>query len=185
MFYNKRQNLVSNGVNRVRAGKRMQATRVRSSCFGSLGTLQQPYLESKRELSLWWHGWWKVGALRVLFCFLFFLRGLNVFFCIVFFSGNSGVQESVCSSSGSGKRLFIFLTKKQWEFWSVCQAPIVYAKILPPTASLHCVSLCIGHEYALPCRVGVCSRWVRTLVARRLSGSLPPLCLPPLSSDWE
>ena len=56
-------------ASRVRAGKRTQAIRIRSSCFGCLATLQPAHLEFKRELSLCRYGWWKVGVLRVLLSF--------------------------------------------------------------------------------------------------------------------
>ena len=56
-----------------------------------------------------------------------------------------GCRKGCALPQESASDFSFFLTKKQWVFWRVCQAPIVYATTLALTVSLHCDSYIDGH----------------------------------------
>ena len=104
-------------VTRVRAGKRTQAIRVRSSCFGCLATLQKRHLESKG--SCLFEGTAGGSWVRCGFCCIF-ERSKRVFrFFRVF-----GCRKRCDLPQGAAIEFSFFPIKKQREFWWVCQAPI-------------------------------------------------------------
>ena len=135
---------------RVRAGKRTQAVRVRSSCFGCLATLQKRHLESKG--SCLFAGTAGGSWVRCGFCCLF-ERPKRVFSHIF---SSFWVQEKVWPSSWSGNRVFIFFPiKKQGEICWVCQAPIVMRRLWRQLSAHFVCTVCIGHEYAAPCSIRI------------------------------
>ena len=117
----------------VRAGKRTQAIRVRSSCFGCLATPQKGQLESKG--SCLFAGTAGGSWVRCGFCW-FFERPKRVF--RIFFS-SFGCRKRCDLPQGAAIEFSFFPIKKQRKFWWVCQAPIVYATIVAPTLSPLCV----------------------------------------------
>ena len=118
---------------RVRAGKRTQAIRVRSSFFGCLATLQKRHLDSKG--SCLFAGTAGGSWVRCGFCCLF-ERPKHVFrtFFRVF-----GCRKRCDLPQGAAIEFSFFPIRKQREFGRVYQARIVYATIVTATLSPLCV----------------------------------------------
>ena len=130
---------------RVRAGKRTQEIRVRSSCFGCLATLQRRHLEYQGSSLL--TGTACGRSVRCVLCCLFerYKRVFGTFFSLL------EMEEKACPSLASENRVFILgYLERARNSDDIALFQFLSRPLSRQLAILFLYTVPIGQEYAPP-----------------------------------